>query len=58
MAGNDEVRLGANGLLRRPGGAPRAGLRPARVRADANYFDAALANTAVESGCDERNHGR
>ena len=29
-----------------------AGLRPARVRADAGYFDATLAHVAVQLGCD------
>ena len=53
MAGNDDVRPRAGELLRRA-----LAVLPAQVcgrplvRADAGYFDAALANTAVELGCD------
>jgi hypothetical protein len=53
MPGNDDVRPQASDLLRRA-----LALLPARVcgrprvRADAGYFDAALANGAVELGCD------
>lgn len=53
MAGNDDVRPGAGELLKRAVAVLPAQVcgRP-RVRADAGYFDAALASTAVESGCD------
>ena len=53
MAGNDDVRPGAGELLRRALKVLPAQVcgRP-RVRADAGYFDAALATTAVEAGCD------
>ncbi len=53
LAGNDDVRPDAGYLLRRALAVLPAQVcgRP-RVRADAGYFDAALANTAVELGCD------
>jgi hypothetical protein len=53
MAGNDDVRPRATDLLRRALAVLPAQVcgRP-RVRADAGYFDAALANGAVELGCD------
>jgi hypothetical protein len=53
MAGNDDVRPKAVDLLRRALAALPAQVcgRP-RVRADAGYFDAALANGAVKLGCD------
>lgn len=53
IAGNDDVRPGAGRLLERALGVLPAQVcgRP-RVRADAGYFDAALANTAVQLGCD------
>jgi hypothetical protein len=53
IAGNDDVRPDAGNLLRRALAVLPAQVcgRP-RVRADAGYFDAALANTAVELGCD------
>jgi hypothetical protein len=60
LAGNDDVRPGAAGMLRRGlaaiPGQVRARLsvlgRVPRVRADAGYFTADLANTAVDQGCD------
>lgn len=53
IAGNDDVRPDAPGLLRRALAVLPAQVcgRP-RVRADAGYFDAALAHAAVEEGCD------
>jgi hypothetical protein len=53
IAGNDDVRPGAGTLLERALAVLPAQVcgRP-RVRADAGYFDAALANTAVQLGCD------
>lgn len=53
MAGNDDVRPKAVDLLRRALAVLPAQVcgRP-RVRADAGYFDAALAKGAVELGCD------
>ncbi len=53
IAGNDDVRPDAGSLLRRALAVLPAQVcgRP-RVRADAGYFDAALATTAVELGCD------
>ncbi len=53
IAGNDDVRPGAGNLLRRALAVlpPQVCGRP-RVRADAGYFDAALAHTAVALGCD------
>ncbi len=53
LAGNDDVRPDAAGLLRRA----LAVLPPAvcgrpRVRADAGYFDQSLAHAAVDAGCD------
>jgi len=53
MAGNDDVRPHAAELLRRALKVLPAQVcgRP-RVRADAGYFDAALAHAAVEAGCD------
>jgi hypothetical protein len=53
LAGNDDVRPNAGALLERALAVLPAQVcgRP-RVRADAGYFDAALANTAVELGCD------
>ncbi len=53
MAGNDDVRPGAGDLLARALASMPAQVcgRP-RVRADAGYFDAALAHAAVELGCD------
>ena len=53
LAGNDDVRPGAPGLLR-----PALAVLPAavcglpRVRADAGYVDRALAWAAVDAGCD------
>ncbi len=59
LAGNDDVRPRAAGMLRRGlAGIPepvRAAARAAdrlRTRADAGYFTADLANAAVEQGCD------
>lgn len=53
IAGNDDVRPDAGNLLRRALAVLPAQVcgRP-RVRADAGYFDAALANRAVQLGCD------
>ncbi len=53
IAGNDDVRPDAGKLLRRALAVlpPQVCGRP-RVRADAGYFDAALAHTAAELGCD------
>jgi hypothetical protein len=53
IAGNDDVRPDAPGLLRRALRVLPAQVcgRP-RVRADAGYFDAALAHAAVKEGCD------
>lgn len=53
IAGNDDVRPDAGTLLERALAVLPAQVcgRP-RVRADAGYFDAALANTAVALGCD------
>src|SRR5664279_117032 len=53
MAGNDDVRPGAGELLTRALAVLPAQVcgRP-RVRADAGYFDATLAHTAVTAGCD------
>ena len=53
IAGNDDVRRHAPELLRRALAVlpPQVCGRP-RVRADAGYFDAALARAAVEAGCD------
>jgi len=53
LAGNDDVRPGAAGLLRRALSLlPAAVCGRPRVRADAGYFDGALARAAVELGCD------
>ena len=53
MAGNDDVRPRASGLLTRAlAGLPAQVCGRPRVRADAGYFDAALATTAVGLGCD------
>ena len=53
MAGNDDVRPRAGGLLTRAlAGLPAQVCGRPRVRADAGYFDAALATTAVGLGCD------
>lgn len=53
MAGNDDVRPPATELLRRALAVlPSQVCGQPRVRADAGYFDAALANGAVELGCD------
>lgn len=59
LAGNDDVRPRAAGLLRRalavlPEQAKPdpAGQQRCTVRADAGYFTAELAQAAVESGCD------
>ncbi len=53
MAGNDDVRPKAVDLLRRALAVlPTQVCGRPRVRADAGYFDAALANGAVELGCD------
>lgn len=59
LAGNDDVRPRAAGLLRRalagiPGQvrAAAAGNDRLRVRADAGYFTADLASAAVAEGCD------
>ena len=53
MAGNDDVGPRAAELLRRALTVLPAQVcgRP-RVRADAGYFDAALARAAVDAGCD------
>jgi hypothetical protein len=53
LAGNDDVRPHAAALLQRALKVLPAQVcgRP-RVRADAGYFDAALAHAAVEAGCD------
>lgn len=53
MASNDDVRPHAPQLLRRALAVLPAQVcgRP-RVRADAGYFDAALARAAVDAGCD------
>src|SRR5664280_2805765 len=53
IAGNDDVRPGAGELLTRALAVLPAQVcgRP-RVRADAGYFDATLAPTAVTAGCD------
>ena len=53
IAGNDDVRPDAGQLLERALAVLPAQVcgRP-RVRADAGYFDAALATTAVQLGCD------
>jgi len=52
-AGNDDVRPGAGDLLARAlASMPTQVCGRPRVRADAGYFDAALAHTAVELGCD------
>jgi hypothetical protein len=53
IAGNDDVRPGAGELLTRALAVLPAQVcgRP-RVRADAGYFDATLAHTAVTAGCD------
>ena len=53
MAGNDDVRPPATELLRRALAVlPTQVCGRPRVRADAGYFDAALAHGAVELGCD------
>lgn len=53
LAGNDDVRPGAPALLRRALAVlPAAVCGRPRVRADAGYFDRALAHAAVELGCD------
>ena len=53
IAGNDDVRPGAGGLLARAlESMPTQVCGRPRVRADAGYFDAALARAAVELGCD------
>lgn len=53
IAGNDDVRPDAAGLLARALAVlPAQVCGHPRVRADAGYFDAALANAAVEAGCD------
>ncbi len=53
IAGNDDVRPGAPGLLRRALAVlPAAVCGRPRVRADAGYFDGALARAAVDAGCD------
>ena len=53
MAGNDDVRPRAGALLTRAlAGLPAQVCGRPRVRADAGYFDAALAATAVGLGCD------
>ena len=53
IAGNDDTRPDAPGLLRRAlaGLPPQVCGRP-RLRADAGYFDKALAHAAVDAGCD------
>ncbi len=53
IAGNDDPRPEAPDLLRRALAAlpPQVCGRP-RVRADAGYFDGALAHAALEAGCD------
>jgi len=53
MAGNDDVRPHAPELLRRALKLlPTQVCGRPRVRADAGYFDAALAHAAVDAGCD------
>jgi hypothetical protein len=57
LAGNDDVRPRAAAMLRRALAAIPEPVRPAeplrpRVRADAGYFTADLATTAVAEGCD------
>ncbi len=53
MAGNDDVRPHAGELLRRALKVlPTQVCGRPRVRADAGYFDAALAHAAVEADCD------
>ena len=53
LAGNDDVRPGAPGLLRRALAVlPAAVCGRPRVRADAGYFDGALARAAIDAGCD------
>src|SRR5664280_1687647 len=53
MAGNDDVRPPATELLRRALAVlPTQVCGRPRVRADAGYFDAALAHGAVKLGCD------
>ncbi len=53
LAGNDDVRPGAPALLRRALAVlPAAVCGRPRVRADAGYFDQALARAAVDAGCD------
>ena len=53
LAGNDDVRPGAPGLLRRALAVlPAAVCGRTRVRAGAGYFDRALAWAAVDAGCD------
>lgn len=53
LAGNDDVRPGAAGLLRRALAVlPAAVCGRPRVRADAGYFDGALARAAAGLGCD------
>ena len=53
LAGNQDVRPGAAGMLRRPLAAlpDQVNGRP-RLRADAGYFTAELAHAADEAGCD------
>ena len=53
IAGNDDTRPDAPDLLRRALAClpPQVCGRP-RVRADAGYFDGALAHAALEAGCD------
>ena len=53
IAGNDDIRPSAPGLLRRALAVlPAAVCGRPRVRADAGYFDGALARAAVDAGCD------
>lgn len=53
LAGNDDVRPGAPVLLRRALAVlPAAVCGRPRVRVDAGYFDGALAQAAVDAGCD------
>lgn len=53
LAGNDDVRPRAAGLLRRALAAlPSQVCAMPRVRADAGYFSAELAQAAVKAGCD------
>jgi hypothetical protein len=53
LAGNDDVRPDAPGLLRRAlASVPSQVCGRPRLRADAGYFDAKLAAAAVEAGCD------